>query len=106
MKIGLLLIVPATAWALFTLQRARHSGFWRGWMLGIAGALLLARFPFDTEAFYSGVGLLAMSLKLWGTLLLFALCLWMLNTPTATPAPNTVEDAVPHTPCKELRSLT
>ena len=46
----------------------------------IAGALLLARFLFDFPPFRQGPGLLVMSIKLWGTLILFVLCL-IVQTP-------------------------
>ncbi|NQU44033.1 DUF2029 domain-containing protein [bacterium] len=41
----------------------------------LAGAMILSRFMFDHPAFRQGVGLLAMSLRLWGTLILFGLAL-------------------------------
>ena len=41
----------------------------------LAGALLLARFPYGFPAFHHGLGLIPMSLILWGTLILFGLCL-------------------------------
>lgn len=59
---------------LHLVARHRAQGLLAG-LWGIAGALLLARFLFDLPAFRSGAGLLVMSLKLWGTLVLFVLCL-------------------------------
>jgi len=41
----------------------------------VAGALLLARFPYGYPVFHQGLGLIPMSLILWGTLILFGLCL-------------------------------
>ena len=41
----------------------------------LAGACLLARFAYGFAAFHHGLGLIPMSLILWGTLILFGLCL-------------------------------
>ena len=54
---------------------------------GIAAGLMLARFPFDAPAWRSGAGLLAMSLVLWGTLILFALCLTHVRRPSPVHSP-------------------
>jgi hypothetical protein len=44
----------------------------------LAATLLLCRFMYNYPAFLSGIGLLAASIRLWGTLILFGLCLsWM-----------------------------
>ena len=47
----------------------------------IAAGLMLPRFPFDAPQWRSGAGPLAMSLVLWGTLILFALCLIHVRKP-------------------------
>ncbi len=45
----------------------------------LAAALMTARFLFSAPANQNGPGLLAMSLALWGTLVLFGLCLCMMG---------------------------
>jgi len=62
------------------LKTALHTK-WQGWpaLMGaawsLAGAFLLARFPYGYPVFHQGLGLVPMSLILWGTLILFGLCL-------------------------------
>jgi hypothetical protein len=71
--IGVMLAVAIVALALLVL-RFRGAGL-RAGLWAIAAALLIARFPFDLPAFRGGAGLPATSVRLWGTLILFALCL-------------------------------
>ncbi len=52
-------------------------------LLALAAALMLARFLFTYPPFFQGVGLLAMSIKLWGTLLLFGILLYQVRTKSA-----------------------
>jgi len=71
--LALTLLAGFAAIVFLLVCRGRHGLFAALW--GIAAAMLAARFPFDLGPFRQGAGLLAMSLTLWGTLLLFALCL-------------------------------
>ena len=50
----------------------------------LAGACLLARFPYGYPFFHQGLGLIPMSLVLWGTLILFGLCLMMVSIPVVS----------------------
>ena len=83
-----MLFLIAALCALGHLCVRRRSWGWPPLFWALAAAMLLARFPFDFPAFRHGVGLLAMSLKLWGTLALFGLCLRMVGERTGNGRPD------------------
>ncbi|MBN1868518.1 DUF2029 domain-containing protein [Candidatus Sumerlaeota bacterium] len=70
---GLLLGAAIACGAVLVARGGLRGG--QAFLWGVAGAFLFARFPFDAPPFREGLGLLAMSIRLWGTLLLLGLCL-------------------------------
>jgi hypothetical protein len=70
-------LMGATCDGLKTALHTKRQGWpaLMGAAWSLAGACLLARFPYGYPVFHQGLGLIPMSLILWGTLILFGLCL-------------------------------
>lgn len=76
---ALFLITAALTMGALMLRSKWHGGLASVW--AISAAALCARFAYDLPAFRHGAGLLLMSAKLWPTLLLFGLLLYLVRTP-------------------------
>jgi hypothetical protein len=70
---GIVLCVAIAATLVGLARQGRRARVGVAWAL--AGVCLLARFPYGLAPFHHGLGLIPMSLVLWGSLVLFGLCL-------------------------------
>jgi hypothetical protein len=70
------LILAAAGWRYADKRAWGIATLW-----ALSAALVMVRLPWSRPSWHDGLGLLAMSTGLWGTLLLFALSLKLLRTP-------------------------